>query len=72
MTTSTTATYTIEGMTCAHCQAAVGEAVREISGVQEAKVDLESGRLEVRANQVDDAAIETAVREAGYRVAGKP
>ena len=71
MTSPDTAIYTVEGMTCGHCRAAVIESVSGVPGVQEAEVDLESGRLEVRANQVDDAAIEAAVREAGYEVAGR-
>ena len=72
MTTSSTATYTVEGMTCGHCRAAVLESVRKVPGVEEVDVNLESGRLEVRATQVDAGAIKTAVRDAGYEVAERP
>ena len=72
MTSSPISKYTVEGMTCGHCRDAVLQRVRELSGVEGAEVDLDSGRLEVRAINVDDAAIESAVRDAGYRVAGKP
>ncbi len=71
MTDSTTTAYTVEGMTCGHCRAAVIEGVSELPGVDAAEVDLESGRLEVRGTRFEDAAIEIAVREAGYRVTDK-
>ena len=71
MSLPVTAHYTVEGMTCGHCSAAVAESVGEIEGVQSAEVDLESGCLEVRGVSIEDAAIEAAVRDAGYRVAGK-
>ena len=38
-------TYTVEGMTCGHCVAAVTEEVGQIPGVTDAKVTLEGGRL---------------------------
>ncbi len=69
MTDTAEATYTVEGMTCGHCRAAVIESVTDLSGVDSVEVDLESGRLEVRGSHFEDADIEAAVREAGYRVA---
>jgi copper chaperone len=70
MNETTASTYFVEGMTCGHCRAAVAESVNAAPGVESAEVDLESGRLAVRGS-FEDAAIEAAVREAGYRVAGK-
>ena len=71
MTLTVTAHYSVEGMTCSHCRAAVIERVGEIPGISEVQVDLESGHLEVRGAAVDDAAVEAAVDEAGYRVVAK-
>ena len=58
----------IAGMTCGHCVAAVGKALRGTAGVTEARVDLASGSAEVdhAEGAVSTAALVAAVREAGY------
>ncbi len=60
--------YTVAGMTCAHCVAAVTEEVEQVAGVSAVEVELASGRLAVQGDSVDDAAIRAAVDEAGYEV----
>jgi copper chaperone len=65
----TTRTYTVTGMTCSHCVAAVAEEVGEVAGVGEVSVDLDTGRVTVSADgDVDDAAVREAVEAAGYEV----
>jgi copper chaperone len=64
-----TRTYTVTGMTCAHCVASVREEVSELPGVAAAEVDLASGRLVVTGATIDDGAVRAAVAEAGYEVA---
>jgi len=67
----TTTTFTVTGMTCSHCVAAVTEEVTKLDGVQGVDVDLASGRVAVHATgPVDPAAFAAAVDEAGYEVAG--
>ena len=67
-----TATYTVTGMTCAHCVNAVTEEVSAVPGVTTVEVDLASGRLTVTGDApVDDAAVAAAVDEAGYALAGR-
>ena len=67
---STTQTYTVTGMTCGHCVASVTEEVQEIPGVENVDVVLETGSLTVTsAEPVDDAAVKTAVEDAGYQLA---
>lgn len=63
--TETTKTYTVTGMSCAHCVASVTEEVSELDGVIAVDVNLPSGRLVVDG-QVDEAAVLGAVAEAGY------
>jgi len=66
----TTATYTVQGMTCGHCVSSVKEEVAEVAGVDAVDVDLASGALTVTSEQpVDAAAIRAAVEEAGYQLA---
>ncbi len=64
-------TYTVEGMTCGHCVAAVTEEVKQIPGVTDVDVVLEGGRLSVTSDApVDFDRIVEAVAEAGnYTVA---
>lgn len=67
---SETTTYTVTGMTCAHCVASVTEEVSEISGVQDVQVDLASGAVAVTSNQpVSAEAVKAAVEDAGYQLA---
>jgi len=61
---------TVNGMTCGHCVASVTEEVQEIPGVEQVDVVLESGSLTVTsAEPLDDAAVRSAVEEAGYQLA---
>jgi copper chaperone len=67
---SSTQTYTVTGMTCGHCVASVTEEVQEIPGVEHVEVVLETGSLTVTsAEPVEDAAVRTAVEDAGYQLA---
>ncbi len=67
---STTSTYTVTGMTCGHCVQSVTEEVRELDGVEDVEVALESGTLTVTSSQpLDDATVRSAVEEAGYALA---
>ena len=66
----TRSTYTVTGMTCAHCVRSVTEEISEIEGVSDVSVDLSSGRVTVTsAAPLDDTAVRAAVEEAGYSVA---
>lgn len=60
--------YQVNGMTCGHCRAAVIDEVGALNGVDAVEVDLESGRLLVRGDGIDDEAVAAAVAEAGYEV----
>lgn len=68
MSTVPEKTYTVEGMTCGHCRAAVISEVGALAGVAGVEVDLDSGRMVVRGAGLDDAAVAAAVAEAGYEL----
>jgi copper chaperone len=62
-----TSTWTVQGMTCGHCVAAVTEEVSAIPGVTDVVVDLASGRVTVTAEpDPSPEAVAAAVDEAGY------
>ena len=62
-----TETFTVTGMTCAHCVASVTEEISELASVESVDVDLETGSVTVTSSQpLDPAAVRAAVEEAGY------
>ena len=65
----TETTYTVTGMTCAHCAAAVTEEVSAVPGVESVEVSVEAGTVLVRGDGVSDEQVRAAVDEAGYAVA---
>ena len=58
--------YSVAGMSCGHCKAAVTEEVEQVAGVDAVEVDLDSKRVVVRGEEVSDDAVRAAIREAGY------
>ena len=63
-------TYTVAGMTCAHCVHAVSTEVGGVPGVTGVAVDLDSGRVTVDGSGFTDEQIGAAVVEAGYQLTG--
>ena len=64
-----TLTYSVPGVSCAHCQAAITEEVSVLPGVQAVEVDLETKTVAVTGEPLDEEAIIAAIDEAGYEVA---
>ncbi|MCF7547440.1 heavy-metal-associated domain-containing protein [Pseudonocardia sp. WMMC193] len=65
-----TSTYSVNGMTCAHCVASVTEEIGELHGVRSVAVDLPTGAVTVDSDTpLDPAAVRAAVEEAGYQLA---
>lgn len=58
--------YTVEGMTCAHCEASVVEEVSEVPGVTGVTADHASGAVTVTGEGFERDQIAEAVKEAGY------
>ena len=63
------ATYSVPGMSCAHCEHAVSEELSAVGGVESVAVDLETKLVVVRGSGLDDAALRAAIEEAGYEAA---
>lgn len=62
-------TMTIEGMSCAHCKAAVENALQAVEGVSSAVVDLDQKQAVVELTvDVENQQLEAAVTDAGYDV----
>lgn len=64
---SETASYTVAGMTCGHCVAAVTEELSKLPGVKHVDVRLEDGHVTVESDRpLDPDEVRAAVDEAGY------
>ncbi len=62
-----TSEYQVSGMSCAHCEAAIRSEVARIPGVAGVDVSARTGRLVVTSSvPIDEAAVLSAVDEAGY------
>ena len=64
----------VDGMTCGHCVMSVSEALREVPGVKNVEVILNSGATSkvtvLTDTPLDDAALSDAVSEAGFTLVG--
>ncbi|MFM7063957.1 MAG: heavy-metal-associated domain-containing protein [Actinomycetes bacterium] len=67
-----TATYSVPGVSCGHCETAITGEVAPIEGVESVVVDLAAKTVTVTAEDPDalDAQVRAAIDEAGYEVAG--
>ena len=64
-----TLTFTVPGMTCGHCEAAVKGEVGKVAGVSDVAVDLATKLVTVSGSALDTTAIVAAIDEAGFEVA---
>ena len=66
---NTTSTFTVIGMTCGHCVAAVSTELGKLAQVSSVQVDLASGTVAIESDgPLDPADVATAIDEAGYEV----
>lgn len=72
---SQTTTYSVDGMTCAHCVQHVTEELTTIPGVKDVSIELVAGGSSpvtvVSDEPLDLAAVSAAVEEAGYALTPK-
>ncbi|CAH0344272.1 copper chaperone CopZ [Bacillus sp. CECT 9360] len=63
-------TLNVSGMTCGHCVKAVEGSVGKLEGVENVKVDLENGKVDVKfnANVATLDKIKETIDDQGYEV----
>jgi len=59
--------FTVDGMTCGHCERAVVHAVREVDTDAIVKVDLATKQVSVESDKAREV-IANAIAEEGYKV----
>lgn len=63
-----TLTFTVTGMTCAHCEKAVTRALQQVDPQARIAIDRANNRVEVESTQ-SRAILSAAIAEEGYTVA---
>ena len=63
---SDTFTYSVPGISCGHCRAAITAEVTALDGIEGVDVDLDSKLVRITGDSLDDAALVAAIDEAGY------
>ncbi|MGH8990945.1 MAG: heavy-metal-associated domain-containing protein [Acidimicrobiia bacterium] len=61
--------YSVPGISCGHCKAAIEAEVGKLDGVERVEVDVGARTVRVEGAAADEA-VRAAVDEAGYEVAG--
>lgn len=65
----TTTIYSVPGISCGHCKAAIEGEVGKLADVELVTVDVETKQVTV-VGDVDEPTIRSAIDEAGYEVTG--
>lgn len=60
-------TFTVQGMTCGHCERSVTSAIKQIDPKAEVRIDRPQNRVDVDSEQPREK-IAAAIREEGYAV----
>lgn len=60
-------TFTVQGMTCGHCEKAVTSAIKTLDPQAQVRIDRSQNLVEVDTTQTRDAVTE-AIRDEGYTV----
>ena len=61
-------TFSVQGMTCGHCEKAVTQAIRQLDPQAQIQIDRQANRVEVQSEQPREA-LAKAIAEEGYAVA---
>jgi copper chaperone len=63
---SQTVIYSVPGMSCGHCRAAIIAQVTALETVAAVEVDLDTRLVQITGENLDDGALVAAINEAGY------
>jgi copper chaperone len=66
--TERTRTFSVPGISCDHCKAAIEGEVAKLPGIERVTVDV-TGRSVTVTGEASDEAVHAAIDEAGYEVA---
>ena len=58
--------YSVPGVSCEHCRAAITRELDAVAGVEQVDVDLDAKLVTVRGSRLADPQLLAAIDEAGY------
>lgn len=61
-------TFTVIGMTCGHCEAAIRRALARLDPAAQVQIDRSQQRVQVQGSSQPREALAAAIREEGYEV----
>lgn len=61
-------TFTVTGMTCGHCEAAVKRAITQLDPQAQVTIDRQANKVDIESQQSREA-LSQAISEEGYAVA---
>lgn len=62
-------TYSVPGVSCGHCGSAISSEVAKVAGISAVDVDLTHKLVNVTGSGFNDAAVRSAIDDAGYEIA---
>ncbi len=62
-------TFTVTGMTCGHCEAAIKRALAQLDPAAQVQIDRSQQRVQVQGSSQPREALAAVIREEGYEVA---
>lgn len=63
--------FTVQGMSCGHCEKTIVQALKKIDAFAQVHVDLDAQRVEVQSSK-DRTVLISAIEEEGYTVVTGP
>ena len=60
----------VKGMTCNHCEATVESNIRALDGIEDAKADLVTSKVEINGGNIDIDQVRDKVESLGYKFGG--
>lgn len=64
-------TVKVSGMTCNHCKANVQNNLSSIQGIENIEIDLESGKVKMKGDDIDLTEVKSKVESIGYQYDGE-
>ncbi|NRF65630.1 heavy-metal-associated domain-containing protein [Aquincola sp. S2] len=58
--------FQVDDMSCAHCSAAITQAVKAVDADAQLRIDLDAHRVEIDSRTANAGQFDAAIREAGY------
>ncbi len=59
-------TFEVKDMTCGHCVSTITKAVKDVDQGAKIQIDLATHRVTIDSTEADAAALNYAIRQAGY------